>query len=115
MSPLQKMRADQQLLNDVETGRWVVSYADFITLLFAFFVVMYSISSVNDGKFRVLSDSMVTVFNQPTHRPVPIDLGGTTQQTQSEPLAQAAIEEDPESRDIRPLDIDETVPLRERV
>ncbi|MGZ5818240.1 MAG: flagellar motor protein MotB, partial [Burkholderiaceae bacterium] len=24
--------------------RWLVSYADFITLLFAFFVVMYSIS-----------------------------------------------------------------------
>lgn len=26
--------------------RWLVSYADFITLLFAFFVVMYSVSSV---------------------------------------------------------------------
>ena len=31
--------------------RWLVSYADFITLLFAFFVVMYSISSVNEGKY----------------------------------------------------------------
>ena len=29
--------------------RWLVSYADFITLLFAFFVVMYSISSINGG------------------------------------------------------------------
>ena len=29
--------------------RWLVSYADFITLLFAFFVVMYSISSINEG------------------------------------------------------------------
>ena len=34
--------------------RWVVSYADFITLLFAFFVVMYSVSSVNEGKYKVL-------------------------------------------------------------
>jgi chemotaxis protein MotB len=42
--------------------RWLVSYADFITLLFAFFVVMYSVSSVNEGKFRVLSDSLVTSF-----------------------------------------------------
>lgn len=42
--------------------RWLVSYADFITLLFAFFVVMYAISSVNEGKYRVLSDSLVTAF-----------------------------------------------------
>lgn len=38
--------------------RWLVSYADFITLLFAFFVVMYSISSVNVGKYRTVSESI---------------------------------------------------------
>ncbi len=58
------------------THRWVLSYADFITLLFAFFVVMYSISSVNDGKFRVLSDSMESVFRTAEPLPAPIDLGG---------------------------------------
>lgn len=42
--------------------RWLISYADFITLLFAFFVVMYSLSSVNEGKYRVLSDSLVSAF-----------------------------------------------------
>jgi len=42
--------------------RWLISYADFITLLFAFFVVMYSVSSVNEGKYRVLSDSLVSAF-----------------------------------------------------
>jgi chemotaxis protein MotB len=42
--------------------RWLVSYADFITLLFAFFVVMYSLSTVNEGKYRVLSDSLVAAF-----------------------------------------------------
>jgi chemotaxis protein MotB len=46
--------------------RWLVSYADFITLLFAFFVVMYSMSSVNEGKYRVLSDSMTAAFTQTT-------------------------------------------------
>jgi len=47
--------------------RWLVSYADFITLLFAFFVVMYAISSVNEGKYKVLSDSIVQAFkNAPT-------------------------------------------------
>jgi chemotaxis protein MotB len=42
--------------------RWLVSYADFITLLFAFFVVMYALSTVNEGKYRVLSDSMTAAF-----------------------------------------------------
>ncbi|MBW7859826.1 MAG: flagellar motor protein MotD [Rhodocyclaceae bacterium] len=46
--------------------RWLVSYADFITLLFAFFVVMYSLSSVNEGKYRVLSDSLVSAFRNVT-------------------------------------------------
>ncbi|MBV1888978.1 MAG: flagellar motor protein MotD [Proteobacteria bacterium] len=43
--------------------RWLVSYADFITLLFAFFVVMYSISQVNEGKYRVLAKTLDSVFN----------------------------------------------------
>lgn len=38
--------------------RWLVSYADFITLLFAFFVVMYSVSVPNEGKFRTVSESI---------------------------------------------------------
>lgn len=38
--------------------RWLISYADFITLLFAFFVVMYAISSVNIGKYRIFSDAL---------------------------------------------------------
>ena len=56
--------------------RWMVSYADFITLLLAFFVVLYSISSINNGKFRVLSNSIVTVFNDEVTRATPIDRGG---------------------------------------
>lgn len=44
--------------------RWLISYADFITLLFAFFVVMYSLSSVNEGKYRTFSDSLNIAFSQ---------------------------------------------------
>lgn len=42
--------------------RWLVSYADFITLLFAFFVVMYALSTVSEGKYRVLSESLGSAF-----------------------------------------------------
>ncbi|MDR3441890.1 MAG: flagellar motor protein MotB [Legionella sp.] len=48
----------------VDQHRWVVSYADFITLLFAFFVVMYAISSVNTSKYKSLSEGMKTAFNK---------------------------------------------------
>jgi len=51
--------------------RWLVSYADFITLLFAFFVVMYAISMVNEGKYRILSDALVSAFHK-----TPGDSGG---------------------------------------
>ncbi len=42
--------------------RWLISYADFITLLFAFFVVMYAISVVNEGKYKVFSVSLGDAF-----------------------------------------------------
>ena len=42
--------------------RWMVSYADFITLLFAFFVVMYGVSSINEGKYRQASGSISRAF-----------------------------------------------------
>ncbi len=67
--PSRHFRTDLLLDGEDDAGsnseRWILSYADFITLMFAFFVVMYSISSVNDGKFRVLSQTMVSVFRNP--------------------------------------------------
>ncbi len=46
--------------------RWLVSYADFITLLFTFFVMMYAISAVNTGKYKVLSNAIVATFTHKT-------------------------------------------------
>jgi chemotaxis protein MotB len=46
--------------------RWLVSYADFMTLLMAFFVVMYSISQISEHKYRVLSATFSKAFSSPT-------------------------------------------------
>ncbi|MDP2901705.1 MAG: flagellar motor protein MotD [Methylovulum sp.] len=59
--------------------RWLVSYADFITLLFAFFVVMYSISSVNEAKYKSLTHSIGTAFSHKNQPPI----GNTNDPTQS--------------------------------
>ena len=67
------------------TDRWLVSYADFITLLFAFFVVMYSMSSINEGKYRVLSDTLVDAFKTPPKAPEPIQIGHERKSISPEP------------------------------
>ena len=46
----------------VNHERWLVSYADFITLLFAFFVVMYAISEVDKRKLKKLRQSVQFAF-----------------------------------------------------
>lgn len=71
--------------------RWLVSYADFITLLFAFFVVMYSVSSVNEGKYRVLSESIESSFKADNRSLSPIQIGHIkkdTTQNKSQSLIQ---------------------------
>lgn len=55
--------------------RWLVSYADFITLLFAFFVVMYSVSQVSEEKYRVLSDTLMSSFKFQNQTLNPIQVG----------------------------------------
>ena len=59
----------------VNHERWLVSYADFITLLFAFFVVMYSISSINEGKYKIISLALGGVFNDAERAIKPIPIG----------------------------------------
>jgi chemotaxis protein MotB len=87
------IRHRRKVLVDVNNhDRWIVSYADFITLLFAFFVVMYSISSVNEGKYKSLTRSLGTAFSNkgteekalnpvaqnepvlPPHKSIPLDI-----------------------------------------
>ena len=62
--------------------RWMVSYADFITLLFAFFVVMYAISSVNQGKYQLLTSSLGNAFTgEISRQKLDATAGGNTDHT----------------------------------
>ena len=82
-----KSRRNKNHDEHIDPHRWVISYADFITLLFAFFVVMYSISSINVSKYKSLSDGMKSAFNKK-------DQSKATQST-------AEINNGPESRDTK--------------
>ena len=42
--------------------RWIISYADFVTLLLATFVVMYAVSTINSSKFQEMAESFSTAF-----------------------------------------------------
>ncbi len=82
--------------------RWMVSYADFITLLFAFFVMMYSISVVNTGKFKVLSESLTAAFTDPQRSLEPVQVGQIVRAPSERP--DVAMSE-PTPRPIRPVEM----------
>lgn len=58
----------------VHPYRWMVSYADFMTLLFAFFVVLYAASSVNNAKFEKMTQSLYSAFESKQKSQSPIQL-----------------------------------------
>lgn len=80
-----RRRREEDHQSKTSHERWLVSYADFITLLFGFFVVMYSVSHVNEQKYRVLSETLTNVFQGNTTQRVaeevsdanPLDNRGT--------------------------------------
>lgn len=81
---------------------WAIPYADLLTLLLAFFVVMYAISSVNAGKYRVLSDSLFAAFRGTPRTLQPIQVGdkqvGTGADMNATVIQQAVLEGKAQSR-----------------
>jgi len=49
---------------EVNHERWLVSYADFVTLLFAFFVVLYASAQIDKQRASRLSDAINSAFQQ---------------------------------------------------
>jgi len=48
---------------------WAIPYADLMTLLLAFFVVMYAISTRNEGKYKIMADTLNSAFGGPPRSP----------------------------------------------
>ena len=62
--------------------RWLISYADFITLLFAFFVVMFASSQADKGKAQQVSDSVKKALDgEKLSTMIAAVLGGTVDDT----------------------------------
>ncbi len=54
---------------------WAIPYGDLVTLLLALFVVMYAMSSVNEGKYRVMSEAMSEAFHGTPRTLKPVQVG----------------------------------------
>lgn len=67
---------------------WAIPYGDLVTLLLAFFVVMYAISTVNEGKYRVVSDSLSAAFRGNPSGPQPVQVGDPAATTVAAPIIQ---------------------------
>ena len=92
---------------------WAIPYGDLITLLLAFFVVMYAMSSVNEGKYRVLSDSLVAAFNGAPKTMEPIQVGEKQAGPGTDPsmnLVQAPISQKQPQRSIAPIPMAASMP-----
>jgi len=56
-------RRRSSLQDDPHTERWLISYADYMTLLFAVFVVLYAFAIVKEENYAILSQSFGTIFH----------------------------------------------------
>lgn len=51
-----------------DTERWLVSYADYMTLLFALFLLLYSMATMEKEQFKKLQDTISKVFIEATDK-----------------------------------------------
>ncbi len=66
---------------------WAIPYGDLVTLLLAFFVVMYAISTINEGKYRAVSDSLSAAFKGAPRSINPIEVGEKNPSAAEDPNA----------------------------
>lgn len=61
MSRRSKRRGKRETID--HRDRWMITYADLITLLLIFFVIMYAMSNLDSGKYDVVTQSLQNTFN----------------------------------------------------
>lgn len=74
MNRQQRLRFAQNINKE---HRWIISYADFLTLLFAFFAFLFSISTLEDEKFQQVSQTLLQLFDVRPSSIEPIELNRT--------------------------------------
>ena len=73
--------------------RWLISYADFITLLFALFVVLYALSKMDESKYKVFGNSLQFAFGSASiGKPLVIDPAQPVQQSEQERLLKLLVD-----------------------
>lgn len=99
MSRRSKRRAKREAAD--HRDRWMITYADLITLLLIFFVIMYAMSNLDTGKYDVVTQSLQSTFNKSDSiLELGNGLGETTGQTITKPPSsqvQGSSEDDEDS------------------
>ena len=66
---MKRLRKKRHTVEHDNVHRWLVSYADYMTLLFALFVVLYAMAMVNEKSFESLAESVGHVFQAKEKQP----------------------------------------------
>lgn len=66
---MKRLRKKRHIVEHENVHRWLVSYADYMTLLFALFVVLYAMAMVNEKPFESITESVGHVFQANEEEP----------------------------------------------
>ena len=58
----QRDRRKRRVENRESRDRWMITYADLITLLLIFFVILYAMSSLDTDKYNIVTGSLSQTF-----------------------------------------------------
>jgi chemotaxis protein MotB len=95
--------------------RWLVSYADFITLLFAFFVVMFASTQADKNKAKQVSDSVREALEHGELSAVISSVLGRAKHDKIQPPAQPAPAADSQPHSDAPADLAKSMAALEKV